>query len=134
VRDQERASTMFEHARAAVDDEAGGRFARVNPTTVIGATPVPRYPQAGTPFQSDPCGVEPPLGSDINFVEACGTAVEIEASLRTHAPPAGFSLSPAATGPAPDAPSPLMVESDVPRSGAGPLSSETKQEGSDNGS
>ena len=86
---REQASTFLDHARAAADDEAGGRFARIQPQSVIGSTPIPQYPQAGTPFQSDPCGLEPPLGYRIDDLES----------------PTGFSLSPVATDDPAHAPS-----------------------------
>src|SRR6516164_11862879 len=86
---REQASTFLDHARAAADDEAGGRFARVQPQSVIGSTPVPQYPQASTPFQSDPCGLEPPLGYRIDDLES----------------PTGLSLSPVATDDPAHAPS-----------------------------
>jgi hypothetical protein len=89
---REQASTLLDHARAAADDEAGGRFARIQPQSVIGSTPIPQYPQAGTPFQSDPCGLEPPLGYDIN-------------AMSEFASPTGISLSPVATDDPAHAPS-----------------------------
>ena len=39
----ERASTFFSQAQTAAADEAGGRYAKHNPTTVIGAAPI-AYP------------------------------------------------------------------------------------------
>ena len=42
---QREGTTMYQHAQSAVNDEAGGRFASVNPTTVVGAQPLPSYPQ-----------------------------------------------------------------------------------------
>jgi hypothetical protein len=44
-----RASTFLDHARSSADDEAGGRFARVNATTVVGATPLPQYRRPARP-------------------------------------------------------------------------------------
>jgi hypothetical protein len=107
VREQERAATMHGLAIASADDEAGGRFARVNPTMVVGATPIPRYPQlpASSPWAHDPVPNEEPLGYSVNDLE--------------HA--TGFASAPAAqAGPASDAPLPSMVD-DVQRD-AGPLS------------
>jgi hypothetical protein len=57
-------TTMFQHAQSHANDEAGGRFAAVNPTTVVGAQP-PTYPQlpSSSPWsgsQPEP-GPEPPL-------------------------------------------------------------------------
>ena len=89
---REQASTFLDHARAAADDEAGGRFARVQPQSVIGSTPIPQYPQAGTPFQSDPCGLEPPLGIAID-------------AMPEHEPSTGIAVSPVATDDPANAPS-----------------------------
>jgi hypothetical protein len=89
---REQASTLLDHARAAAADEAGGRFARIQPQSVIGSTPVPQYPQAGTPFQSDPCGLEPPLGYDINAMPELAS-------------PTGIAVSPVATDDPAHAPS-----------------------------
>jgi hypothetical protein len=108
VHEQERAATMHGHAIASADDEAGGRFARVNPTMVVGSTPGPSYPvlPASSPWHGpDPVGLEPPLGYRIDDLEHGGVASAPEAQ----------------AGPASDAPSPLKVEGDVPR-GVGPLS------------
>jgi hypothetical protein len=62
---QQQASSLLDHARAAADDLSGGRFAGVNPATVVGSTPVPKYPAAAA-HQFDPCGTEPPLGVRID--------------------------------------------------------------------
>jgi hypothetical protein len=118
LREHERISTFLDHAQAAALDELGGRFARIQPQSVTGSTPIPQYPAASAPFQSDPCGVEPPLGTNINFVEPCGTAAEIEASLRVAT---GFQL-PVAAGPtSAEAPS-LNALGDEQRSDVGPPS------------
>jgi hypothetical protein len=122
VREEQEPTTMHGLAIASADDEAGGRFARVNPTMVVGSTPGPAYPRlpGSSPWHGpDPVGQEPLLGSDINFVEPCGTAAEIEASLRALASPTGVA-SPVVTGPASAAPSNCRaVQRDV-----GPSSSE----------
>jgi hypothetical protein len=65
-------STFLDHTHS----EEGGRFAK--PTNVIGSTPTPTYP-AGPNWSVDPTGVEPPLGIDVNAVEAVGEKFEIEA-------------------------------------------------------
>jgi hypothetical protein len=94
-------STFLDHARSAADDEAGGRFAKVNASMVIGATPVSQYPRASTPFQSDPVPTEPPLGYAID-------------QMPEHMSPAGVAVSPrAATGPTPGAPA--SMEGGAPR-------------------
>jgi len=60
------ANTMHQHALAAANDTAGGRYAGVNPTTVVGSEPLVKYPHASTPFQRDPVPNEPPLGYAID--------------------------------------------------------------------
>jgi hypothetical protein len=109
---QREVSTFLHHAQAAINDEAGGRFARVQPQILIGADPIPRYPalSSGPWSGSDPVGQEPSLGFSIDDL----------------ASPAGLSLSPAATGPAPAAPS--VNRPDESR-GAGPLSSKEESDG-----
>jgi hypothetical protein len=107
---REQGSTFLDHARSSADDEAGGRFAKANATTVVGSMPLPQYPRASTPFQSDPVGLEPPTGYRIDDLE--------------HAT-MGSSFSPIAAqaGPTSAAPS-HSVASDEPR-GVGPSFNET---------
>jgi hypothetical protein len=61
-------STFHQHAQSSVNDETGGRFAATGVPTVTGATPIPKYPAAGA-HQSDPVGIEPPLGFSVNDLE-----------------------------------------------------------------
>jgi hypothetical protein len=80
---RDQCGTLLAHAIA---DAAGpgGRFARLTPAAVTGATPIPQVPRlpASSPWSSgDPVGPEPPLGLDVNAVEPVGIAPEIEASL-----------------------------------------------------
>jgi len=51
----------------AQTDEAGGRFAKRIPSTVVGSTAVPQYPKLpeGNPWTTD-LPPEPPLGVDVN--------------------------------------------------------------------
>jgi hypothetical protein len=118
---EEQGATMHGFAMAEMA-QSRGRFGEAEGKQyVVGSTPGPAYPRlpGSSPWHGpDPVGLEPPLGSDINFVEACGTAVEIEASLRALASPTGFA-SPVVTGPAPDAPP--LVDSGEQR-GVGPFS------------
>jgi hypothetical protein len=100
---EQQGSTFLDHARSSIDDEAGGRFAPVQPQTVIGSAPIPQYPQASTPFQSDPVPVEPPLGYSVDELER----------------PVPFSAVDAQVGPASDAPSSQQDE----QRGVGPSSS-----------
>jgi hypothetical protein len=57
------ASTLHQHAQADADTPRG-RFSAVSAAYVVGSEPIPRYPQASGPFQSDPVPDEPPLGFD----------------------------------------------------------------------
>jgi hypothetical protein len=74
--------TYHGHAMAGVDDERGGRYASESKPSVIGARPIsyPRMP-AGSPWRQDMCPPEPPLGIDINAVEAVGEPFEVAASV-----------------------------------------------------
>jgi hypothetical protein len=59
-------TTFHQFSQSAANDEAGGRFAAISPTTVVGAQPLPKYPplSASSPWsgaQPEP-GIEPPLG------------------------------------------------------------------------
>ena len=60
--------------------EMGGRFAKIQPTTVIGATGV-AYPQMDSgPWAKNELPDEPPTGLDVNAQELCGEPWEVEAS------------------------------------------------------
>src|SRR6516165_7854618 len=65
---REQASSILDHARAAANDLGSGRFAGVNPTTVVGSEPAVKYPAAAA-HQADPVGIEPPLGFSVNDLE-----------------------------------------------------------------
>jgi hypothetical protein len=68
-REERRKSTYVGRAEAEAD-EAGGRYAKLKPSTVVGSTAVPQYPkQPEGPWTADPVGPEPPLGVDINEVD-----------------------------------------------------------------
>src|SRR6516165_12133486 len=75
--DERRRSTYHGHA---LDDEPelGGRFKKVNTTTVVGRSPV-SYPQQpeGSPWRSDPCPIEPPLGYSVEELEPVGEKHEV---------------------------------------------------------
>ena len=63
-------TTFHQHAQSAANDEAGGRFAAVNPTTVVGAQSLPKHPTlpSSSPWsgaQPEP-GIEPALGYPID--------------------------------------------------------------------
>jgi hypothetical protein len=75
-------ATYRDFAQSDPELELGGRFAKVTPSTVVGAAPVtsvPRQPE-GSHWHSDPMPMEPPLGLDINAVEPVGEPHELRAS------------------------------------------------------
>jgi hypothetical protein len=115
-------STFFQHAQASANDEAGGRYARQNSATVVGASPI-SYPQlpAESPW-AQPWPEGPDVyGVPIDEMEPVGEPFEIERAaeiLRERGDPIAAS-SPAAvdcggTSAAPTAPHPAEVETDVP--------------------
>jgi hypothetical protein len=89
VSQAERRRIMAEERRGRTDQghaldgepDLGGRFAKVNTTTVVGASPI-SYPQqpAGSPWRSDECPPEGPLGYSVDAVEPVGEHYEVEAS------------------------------------------------------
>jgi hypothetical protein len=119
-------STYAGFAQASADEDRGGRFKTVNKTIVVGTTPAPVYP-AGPAWCADPTGVEPALGTDINFVEPCGTAAEIEASIAT-ASPLECSRAQGNCGGAVAAPASSTPLADAVESAASPAPSEEKSE------
>jgi hypothetical protein len=100
LRKKAEGSTFFQHAIASANDEAGGRYAKQNPTTVVGANPI-AYPQLpeGSPWaQQWPEGPDE-LGYEIDALEPVGSDKEIEEAaeiLRSRS--AGAPLSPAGGG------------------------------------
>ena len=71
-------TTFHQHAQAFADELSQGRFAATGVPTVTGATPIPKYPAAGA-HQSDPVGVEPPLGFSVNELEPSTDSVSLPA-------------------------------------------------------
>jgi hypothetical protein len=63
----------------ALESGGGGRFH--NPPTVVGSEPFVRYPAASGPWAGGDNPVEPAIGIDVSFVEACGTPQEVQASI-----------------------------------------------------
>jgi hypothetical protein len=61
-------------AQTSVDDDRGGRYAKVITTTVIGASPInyPRQPGSSPANQAALAGDEPPLGFSVNDIEPVG--------------------------------------------------------------
>jgi len=56
-------------SRAIADpDEAGGRYAKLNPAKVTGSTPTPTVPQQpiNSPWACDAVPLEPPLGFSVD--------------------------------------------------------------------
>jgi hypothetical protein len=77
---RKRAELNTYHARAQVEaDDAGGRYAKLQPTTVIGSTGAPAYPQQpeGSPWRGDLIGQEPPLGYSVDAIDPVGEPHEI---------------------------------------------------------
>src|SRR5262249_4693471 len=74
-------ATYHSVAASTVDDERGGRFAVERKQTVIGSSPI-AYPQqpSTSPWHSDPCQPEPPLGYSVDAMGAVGEPHEIRAS------------------------------------------------------
>jgi hypothetical protein len=78
--------TFHSRAQAALDDESGGRFARLNPSKVTGAEPISQVPQQ--PPNSPYANPVPPgaaidqLGFAIDEMEPVGSHAEIERSLQ----------------------------------------------------
>ena len=65
-------------------DDAGGRYAKLTPATITGATPSPQYPQLppSSPWANGfDENVEPPLGIAVDEMPAVGTPTEIQSSL-----------------------------------------------------
>jgi len=106
VREQQKASTLHQHAQSQASDISGGRFAPLGAPHVIGSTPAPKYPAASAAHQTEQLPEEP-LGYSVNDLDPTGPS-----------PPVG-------TGPAADpAPSSLApLHDDEQRPSAGPLSS-----------
>ena len=80
-------STFLDHTHS----EEGGRFAK--PQTIIGSDAVVQYPMAAPNWSVDPVGTEPPLGFDVNQIEAVGEKFEIEASCGDSEASARFSCA-----------------------------------------
>jgi hypothetical protein len=74
-------STYFAQAQASAMDEMGGRFAKVQPTSVTGSAPTawPKMPE-GNPWACDPMPPEPPLGYAVDAQDPVGEPHEIAAS------------------------------------------------------
>ena len=104
---EQRGGTFHQHAQAQANELSGGRFAATGSPIVTGSTAIPKYPAASAPFQSDPVGIEPPLGFSID--EMPNPTGDVSSGV------------PVDTGPA-SADAPSLLLGDAQRAGAGPLS------------
>ena len=78
-----KATTYRQHAEASVDDDFGGRYARLTPTQVTGVGPVVRYPRLPADNPSNQLALTPkeePLGYSIEDQEPVGEPHELRAS------------------------------------------------------
>ena len=75
--EERRMRTYHGHAQHTDEDIYGGRFAKVNTTSVVGASPI-SYPTqpANSPWHHDPCPTEPPLGYSVDAQEPVGEVFE----------------------------------------------------------
>jgi len=83
-------ATYHSVAQSTVDDERGGRYATGgSKQTVIGSLSI-AYPQqpSTSPWHSDPCPPEPPLGFNVNAIDPVGEPHEIKASATPSSPTA----------------------------------------------
>ena len=87
----DRMATYHSVAQSAVDDERGGRYATEgSKQTVIGSSPIPYPKQPSTsPWHSDPCPPEPPLGFSVYAMEPVGEPHERTASATSSSAQAG---------------------------------------------
>jgi hypothetical protein len=82
LRNDQRANTFAGRAISEADD-VRGRWAEINKSNVVGATPTVDYPRLPSGPWADPVQVppEPSLGFSVEDHEPVGTIQEIEASL-----------------------------------------------------
>ena len=76
--DERRMRTYHGQAASSVNDERGGRYAGSgSKQTVVGSSPI-GYPQQpeNSPWRSDPCPPEPPLGFSVEEMEPVGEIFE----------------------------------------------------------
>ena len=89
ILENDRKATYHSIAQSAVDDDRGGRFAfSDSKATVTGSSPI-AYPQQPptSPWHSDPCPPEPPLGYSIEDQEPVGEVFEQQAAAEASAKP-----------------------------------------------
>jgi hypothetical protein len=112
------ASTMHEHAQSMADETNQGRFRATGTPTVIGAMPIPKYPElpSDLPWHHDPVPDEPPLGYEIHSLDPFAPSPLVTAQ--------GTTGDPASERPV-DRPHPADVE----RGAGSPPSSPIKRQG-----
>jgi hypothetical protein len=113
--------TFFSHAQAAANDTAGGRFASVSPTSIVGSEPTVKYPAASPSWQIQ-LPDEPPLSAYENpALEDPTGALPVSAPVATddpaHVPPGGSLVQQPSGG--------LMFE----RAGSSPSSKGSSDDG-----
>jgi hypothetical protein len=91
LKQREQSGTYLSHTHPD-EISGGGRYAVISPTVVTGAQPLPRYPAAG-PHQSDPTGVEPPLGVSVDAMFVVPSA-DVLAAVEQLGAPAADSAPP----------------------------------------
>jgi hypothetical protein len=75
--DKQPKSTYHSFAQSDLTDDRGGRFATLDKPAVTGSSPI-AYPNQppGSPWHSDPCPPEPPLGYSVEEQEPVGEVFE----------------------------------------------------------
>jgi hypothetical protein len=58
LKNDQRVASTFQSRAIAESDDVRGRWAEINKSNVVGATPTPQYP-AGPNWSVDPTGIEP---------------------------------------------------------------------------
>jgi len=83
---REQSGTFFSHAQAAANDTAGGRFASVSPTSIVGSEPAVKYPAASPSWQIQ-LPDEPPLSAYENpALEESADVSPVSPSVATDGP------------------------------------------------
>jgi hypothetical protein len=101
VREQRQGTTLHQFALSQADEINQGRFRSQGVPSVTGSAAIVKYPQASTPFQSDPVPPEPPLGFAIDQMFADESS----------APMVEAPGAPADAAPSTESPTPAAVES-----------------------
>ena len=78
-------SSYSDHAQGFVEENRGGRYVGQSKPTIVGqeaAAQYPSQPPDAWSMQGHAVPPEAPFGVDLNWVEPCGTAAEVEQSLK----------------------------------------------------